>query len=174
VDPIFKKEAVEVKKIIVAVLSGRGKDLMDMQGRSVESVYFIPRLKLWFNENSLYPFIGGDALYRGSYPERNLLPSINLILPYTYPAFIKNTSKSNIYNLSKTCLENSLNILETIEEEYHIIHEKNLTLSCLGQVFATPRCPDLGENISFNLNLPASGYLKNDLELLIRMEHAFE
>lgn len=174
VDPIFKKEDVEVKKIIVAVLSGRGKDLMDMQGRAVESVYFIPRLKLWFNENSLYPFIGGDALYRGSYPERNLLPSINLILPYTYPAFIKNTSKSNIYGLSRTCLENSLNILETIEEEYHVIHEKNLTLSYLGQVFATPRCPDPGKNISFNLNLPASGYIKNDLEILTRMKHAFE
>lgn len=174
VDPILKHEDIEVKKIIVAVLSGRGKDLMDMQGRSVDSVYFIPRLKLWFNENSLYPFIGGDALFRGSYPERNLLPSINLILPYTYPAFIRNTPKSNIYNLSKTCLENSLNILETIEKEYHIIHEKNLTLSSLGQVFAIPRCPDLGENISYNLNLPASSYIKNDLELLIRMNHAFE
>ncbi|PRR84946.1 nicotinate-nicotinamide nucleotide adenylyltransferase [Clostridium luticellarii] len=174
VEPIFKNEDVKIQKIIVAVLSGKGKDLMDMQGRSVESVYFIPRLKLWFNENSLYPFIGGDALFRGSYPERNLFPSINLILPYTYPTFIKNTSKSNIYNLSKTCVENSLSILETIEEEYHLIHEKNLTLSCLGQVFATPRCPDPGENMSFNLNLPASSYLKNHLELLARMEHAFE
>ena len=70
-DPLFKQEDIKVKKIIAGILSGRGKDLMDMQNREVDSVYFIPRLKIWFNENSLYPFIGGDALWRGLYPERN-------------------------------------------------------------------------------------------------------
>lgn len=173
-DPIFKGEDVKVKKIIVGVLSGRGKDLMDMQNRDVESVYFIPRLKLWFSENSLYPFIGGDALWRGVYPERNLLPSINLILPYTYPTFVRNTSKSAIFNLSKTSIENSISILEVLEDEYHILHEKNLTLSSLGQVFTTPRCPDHGANIDYNLNLSPSSYLKNDLELLLRMNLAFD
>lgn len=173
-DPIFKNEHIDVEKIIVGVLSGRGKDLMDMQRREVDGVYFIPRLKLWFNENSLYPFIGGDSIWRGTYPERNLLPSVNLILPYTYPTFIRNISKSSLYNFSKTCIENSINILETIESEYHIIHEKNLTLSSLGQVFTVPRCPDHGQNMKYNLNLAASDYLKNDLELLIRMNRAFE
>ncbi len=173
-DPIFKDEDVKIQKIVVGVLSGKGKDLMDMQNRHVESVYFIPRLKLWFNENSLYPFIGGDALWRGVYPERNLLPSINLILPYTYPAFIKNASKASIFNLSKTCIENSINILEVLENEYHILHEKNLNLSSLGHVFAIPRSPDRGENVDYNLNLNPSNYLKNDLELLIRMTHGFE
>jgi nicotinic acid mononucleotide adenylyltransferase len=173
-DPIFKGENVIVKKIIVGVLSGRGKDLIDMQNRNVESVYFIPRLKLWFNENSLYPFIGGDALWRGVYPERNLLPSINLILPYTYPTFITNTSKAAIFNLSKVAIENSIDILEVLEDEYHILHEKNLTLSSLGQVFTTPRCPDQGENIDYNLNLNPSSYLKNDLERLMRMSLAFK
>ena len=173
-DPIFKNENVKVQKIIVGVLSGRGKDLMDMQNRNVDSVHFIPRLKIWFNENSLYPFIGGDAIWRGSYPERNLLPSINLILPYTFPAFIRNASKSAIYEFSKTCIENSINILEVIEDEYHIIHEKNLNLRSLGQVFTMPRCPDIGENVEYNLNLSASSYLKNNLELLTRLNHAFE
>lgn len=173
-DPIFKDGNVKVQKIVVGVLSGRGKDIMDMQNRDVDTIHFIPRLKLWFNENALYPFIGGDAIWRGSYPERNLLPSINLILPYTFPTFIRNASKSSIYEFSKTCIENSINILEVLESEYHIIHEKNLNLRSLGQVFTMPRCPDIGKNVEYNLNLSASSYLKNDLELLTRLNHAFE
>ena len=170
-DPLFKKEGVYVKKILCGILSGRGKDLMDMQNREVDSVYFIPRLKVWFNENSLYPFIGGDALWRGSFPERNLLPSINLILPYTSPTFIKNAPMEALYSLSKVCLENSLDILNSLESEYHYIHERNLSLLNMGQVFTVPRCPDKGKNMDYDLNLSPSHYLKNDLELLFRFQH---
>ncbi|MGE5628856.1 MAG: cytidyltransferase [Solirubrobacterales bacterium] len=169
-DPIFKEEGIDVKKIICGIMSGRGKDLMDIQGREVDSAYFIPKLNLWFNETSQYPFIGGDALWRGSYMERNLLPSINLIMPYTSPVFIRNTNKSKIFNFSRVCIENSLEILTTLEEEFHYINEKNLNLSSLGQVFTVPRCPDHGNNIEYDLNLNASHYLKNDLELLLRFE----
>lgn len=169
-DPLFKAEGIQIKKIISGILSGRGKDLMDMQNREVSSVYFIPRLKVWFNENSLYPFIGGDYLWRGNFSERNLLPSVNLIIPYAFPTFIKNCSTNSIYNLSKVCIENSLNILLTIENEYHIIHERNLSLHNLGQVFTIPRCPDKGKNMDYDLNLSPSQYIKNDLELLIRFD----
>jgi nicotinic acid mononucleotide adenylyltransferase len=169
-DPIFKKEGINVKKIVCGILSGRGKDLMDIQGRQVESAYFIPKLNLWFNETSQYPFIGGDALWRGSYMERNLLPSVNLIMPYTSPVFIRNTEKAEIFNFSKVCIENTLEILTTLEEEFHLINEKNLNLSSLGQVFTIPRCPDHGNDIEYDLNLTASHYLKNDLELLLRFE----
>ncbi|MFL0247843.1 cytidyltransferase [Candidatus Clostridium stratigraminis] len=172
-DPLLKKEGIYVKKILCGILSGRGKDLMDMQKREVDSVYFVPRLKVWFNENSLYPFIGGDALWRGSFPERNLLPSINLILPYTSPTFIKNAPMEAIYNLSKVCLENSLDILNSLESEYHFIHERNLSLLNMGQVFTVPRCPDKGRNMDYDLNLSPSLYLKNDLELLFRFQHIF-
>lgn len=170
-DPLFKKENIKVQKLVAGILSGMGKDLMDMQGREVTSVYFIPRLKIWFNENALYPFIGGDALWRGEYPERNLLPSINLILPYTSPGFIRGANSSSIYNLSKVCLENAISLMETIESEYHLIHERSLTLSYLGQVFTIPRCPEHGKNMDFDLNLYPSHYIKNDLELLNRLEH---
>lgn len=169
-DPLFKKEGVIVKKILSGILSGRGKDLMDMQNREVDSVYFIPRLKVWFNENSLYPFIGGDALWRGSFPQRNLLPSINLILPYTSPTFIRNAPMDTLYNLSKVCLENSLDILTALESEYHYINERNLSLLNMGQVFIVPRCPDKGRNMDYDLNLSPSHYIKNDLELLFRFK----
>ncbi|WP_251860435.1 cytidyltransferase [Clostridium sp. Marseille-Q2269] len=173
-DPIFKKEKLEIKKIIVGIMSGRGKDLMDKQKRAVDSVYFIPRLKLWFNEVSMYPFMGGDLLWREKYPKRNLLSSINLILPYTYPKFIVGCSKKSIFNLSKACIENSINILHTIEEEYRNITDKNLNLYLLGHVFNVSRCPDQGDNIYYNLNLPPSHYLKNDLEKLLRLENIIE
>ena len=170
-DPLFKKEDIKVQKIIVGILSGHGKDLMEMQNREINYVYFIPKLKMWFNENALYPFLGGDALWRGYYPERNLLPSINLIMPFTYPTFIRGSSTKAIYNLSKVCIENAIDILSLLEQEYHMVHEKNLTLASLGQVLTIPRCPDHGKDIEYDLNLSPSHYLKNDLELLHRLEN---
>lgn len=170
-DPLFKNENIKVQKILAGILSGRGKDLMDMQNREVDSVYFIPRLKLWFNENSLYPFIGGDSLWRGQFPERNLLPSINLIMPYTSPTFIRNSNITAVYNLSKVCIENAIEIITSLEDEYHKINEKNLSLHYLGQVFTIPRCPDHGKDMEYDLNLSPSLYLKNDFELLNRFEN---
>ena len=171
IDPLLKKESVNVKKIIVGILSGRGKDLMDMHSRDVDSVYFIPKLKVWFNENTLYPFIGGDALWRGFYPKRNLLPSINLILPYTYPVFIKGTEKKNIYELSKVCIQNSIELLKVLENEYHILYTRNLTLASLGEVFTIPRCPDIGRDMHYDLNISPSHYLENDLQQLNRLNN---
>jgi nicotinic acid mononucleotide adenylyltransferase len=172
-DPLLKNESIKVQKIICGILSGRGKDLMDMQNREVDYVYFIPRLKIWFNENSLYPFIGGDALWRGKFPERNLLPSINLIMPYTSPTFIRNSNNSSIYNLSMVCIENAFSILTALESEYHMLHERSLSLLNLGQVFTAPRCPDKGKNLDYDLGLNPSHYVKNDLELLTRFENIF-
>lgn len=172
-DPLIKKENLKVQKIVCGILSGRGKDLMDMQNRTVSSVYFIPRMKIWFNENALYPFIGGDTLWRGSLPDRNLLSSINLIMPFTSPTFIKDSNNIAIYNLSKVCIENSLKLLTTIEDEYHLLYERKLSISSMGVVFTVPRCPDHGNNIEYNLNLSASSYLKNDLELLLRMKNIY-
>jgi hypothetical protein len=169
IDPLLKKESVNVKKIIAGILSGRGKDLMDKQNRDVDSVYFIPKLKIWFNENTLYPFIGGDALWRGFYPKRNLLPSINLILPYTHPVFIRNVPLKCLYELSKICIENSIELLKALEIEFHILYTRNLTLASLGEVLTIPRCPDIGVDMQYDLNISPSHYLKNDLELLNRL-----
>lgn len=173
-DPLFKHENLKVQKIIAGIMSGRGKDIMDIQKRKVSSVHFIPRLKLWFSENAMYPFIGGDALWRGFLPVRNLVPSINLIMPYTSPTFIKDASIQSIYNLSKICIENSIEILSTLESEFHILNEKNMNLYSLGQVFTTPRCVDRGNDMEYNFNLTPSYYLKNDLELLKRLENVIK
>jgi hypothetical protein len=170
-DPLLKKENLKVQKIIVGILSGRGKELMEIQGREIDCAYFIPRLREWYNENNFYPFIGGDALWRGVYPKRNLLPSINLILPYTSPSFLNETSKKSIFKLSQVAMENAIDILTALENEFQTTYERSLTLSSMGQVFITPRCPDHGKNMDYDLNLSPSLYLKNDLELLNRLEH---
>ncbi|MFT9493907.1 cytidyltransferase [Anaerosolibacter sp.] len=169
-DPLLKNENVSVEKVLVGVLSDRGKELMDMQNREVDCAYYIPRLRAWFNESLLYPFVGGDTLWRGYYPERNLIPSVNFILPYTYPGFIKETSRESVYNLSEVCLENAMDIITTIEGEYQRVHERKFTLAHLGEVFVSPRYPDHGMDVQYDINLHPSHYLKNDIEHLQRLK----
>ena len=170
-DPLLKREGIRVKKFIVGILSGRGKELTDIQDREVDSAYFIPRLKAWFNESALYPFLGGDTLWRGIYPRWNLIPSINLILPYTSPTFISDVSNSSVFELSETCIKNSIDIMTTLEEEYQVMNERSLTLDLLGEVVYPPRCPDHGINIKYDMTVNPSHYLENDLELLMRLRH---
>jgi len=172
IDPILKEQDVDVRKIIVGILSGNGKELMDIQNREVDCAYFVPKLRLWFNENLLYPFIGGDTLWRGVYPQKNLLSSVNLILPYTSPHFIKGVTNRSIYQLSEVCITNTIDILEVLEQEYQKINERKLTLSHLSDVFISPRYPDVGENILYDLSINPSSHLKNDLELLRKLEHS--
>jgi len=169
-DPLLNRERITVQKIVVGILSGRGKALMDGQGRQVEGAYFIPRLKVWFNEDILYPFIGGDTLWRGIKPPRNMIPSINLILPYTFPTYIRNASPGAIYDFSRVCIENARDILSTLESEYLAIHGRTLTMAILGEALVSPRCPDQGRNMAYDLNVSPSSYLENDLEALGRTE----
>jgi hypothetical protein len=170
-DPLLKAENIDVQKIVVGILSGRGKELMDMQGREVETAYFIPKLKAWFTEGSFYPYIGGDALWRGYFSQKNLLPSINLILPFTVPTFLPGTSKEALYNMSEVALENTLNIMEAIENEYQTMYERSLTLNSIGQVLTIPRCPDHGKSMSYDYNSSPSVYIRNDLEQLRRIKN---
>ena len=58
---VFRREQVEIREVIVGILSDTGLDLMAQQGCRVEAVYHIPNLLHWFNESLLYPFIGGSC-----------------------------------------------------------------------------------------------------------------
>lgn len=174
IDKVMEMHNVGIEKIVVAILSGRGKALMEDDKRKVESAYFIPRLKVWFNESHLYPFIGGDSLWRGVHQNQNALPSVNLIMPYTFPSYIRGTSNNAIYNFSKVCLENAIEILEVIESVYLEIHERNLTLGQLSEVMISPRYPDKGSSIRYDQNQKPSHYIKNDLEHLLRFGSMYE
>lgn len=170
-DPLLKAKHVDVKQILVGILSGRGKELMDLQDRSVDSAYFLPNLRVWFNENTFYPFIGGETVWRGQSPKINLIPSLNFVLPYATPNFIKGVDKSSILELSRVSIENSRDILKVLEKEYLKLTERNLTLKHLGEVFISPRYPDRGKYIEYDLNLSPSRYLENDLEHLNRIKN---
>ena len=165
-DPRLNEKNIHIRIVIVGILSGHGKDLMDKQNRDVSSVYFIPRLKYWFNESSFYPYIGGDGMWNNKYPERNLLPSVNLILPYTYPHFMRDVSYKHVTDLSTTALNNALDILQTLEGEHVKLHGKSLTLSNVGQVLNRPRIPYKGSSIDYDLSKPPSFYIENDIEVL--------
>mgnify|MGYP001433912854 FL=1 len=168
-DPLFKAENVNVRKLVVGILSGRGKDLMTIQKRKVDSAYFIPNLRAWFVESSIYPFIGGDSVARKGTENVSVIPSINLIEPYVAPAFLGQAEKETIYQFSLTCLENARDILTVLEEEYQVLYEKNLTLKRLGEVVISSRSPDQGDCLSYDLNLAPSVYVANDIEKLKRL-----
>ncbi len=167
-DPLFKQAELDIKQIIVGLMSGRGKDLMSVQGRDADCVYFIPNLRYWFVESELYPFIGGDSMERNG-RRTYLLPSINQILPYTAPSFISGTTTQALFALSLTCLKNSREILRTLERRHQELFGFNLTLRRLGEALNTPRVPDRGGCMRYDRVLSPSVYVENDIEQLLRL-----
>ena len=170
-DPVLKKEDVDVNKIIVGILSGRGKDLMEIQNRKVDSAYYIPNLRNWFTETTLYPFVGGDSIETAHVAAAGILPAINLILPYVAPRFLSHMPGRSVFEFSMTCLKNTQRILKALEEEYQAIFERNLTLGRLSEVITNPRAPDRGESVRYDLANAPSLCAANDIELLVRLEN---
>lgn len=168
--PILRQAGVEIKSIIVGILSGRGEEIGISQGIDLDSAYFVPNLKLWFNESAQYPFIGGDMV-GDKVLESNSIPSVNMILPYVSPSFIKQTENEAIYELSNICLQNSIDIFKTIEEVYQSKNEKSLNLKNLGEIFHGPRHPDTNRMMLINKNAKASDAIEMDLQYLKRLEN---
>lgn len=167
-DPLFKEEGVEIARILVGILSGRGRDLMLRQDRKVEFQYFIPNLLYWFNESLLYPFLGGDSVEGGS-QTLSLLPSINLILPYKYPHYLHGATEASVRHLSAVALENAYDIVSCLEQRYQKLFSTSLTLKRLGEVFHWPRLPDKGRHLQYDTRMPASAYIGDDIQLLMRI-----
>lgn len=173
IEPALRKHGIAIQKVFVGILSGHGKALMASKNIEVDAAYFIPRLRVWFNEGKLYPFFGGDAVWRGYTPERNMIPSVNLILPYASPTYIKGTRKSALFEVSKVAIENAIDILKAIEESYQMKNDRMLTVARLGEVMAYPRYPDKGRYVGYDMNQKASEYLKLDLEALNRLRKIY-
>lgn len=169
IDKVLRAKDVDVKRIIAGILSSNGKDIMEIRGRKVDSAYFIPNLRLWLRESMLYPFLGGNTVLSENELKLNLIPSINQILPYASPSFMKDAAKDVIYDLSMLCLENAKDICKTLEQEYKIIFDKNLVLKNLCEVLSTPRYPAKGKNLCYDLNQKISDYIENDIKNLIRI-----
>ena len=175
IDPILKANQVEVVDTVAGVQTGRGRDLMTIKERPVDSAYFLPNLKCWIDESAIYPYIGGDGLKDRdvSVESQGAIPALNMILPYTVPTFLGDIPGSSVYEYSMTCLENARDILKTLEEEYQKEFEQKLTLKRLGEVIADPKNPDIGANIRLDESMAASVYVEMDIEKLVRMRKMF-
>ena len=167
-DPVLRQEGVDIQLVLVGILSGYGRDLMSQQKRPVDSVYFLPSLRQWFVEATLYPFIGGNTVRRSRPPVPGLLPGINHILPYAVPPFAKECGEEAVFQLSRCCLESARDVIGTLEREYRALYGRNLTLGRLAEAVILPLCPDKGTCLGYDPNLAASVYLENDLEQLLR------
>ena len=174
-DPILKENQVEVVDTVVGVQTGRGRDLMTVKERTVDSAYFLPNLKCWIDETAVYPYLGGDSIKDKdvTVSSQGMIPSLNLILPFAVPTFFGELSGSNMYDYSMTCLENARDILKTLEEEYQYEFERKLTLKRLGEVITAPKRPDLGSYVVYDENVAASAYVEKDIERLVRMRKMF-
>ncbi len=173
-DPILKENGVEVVETVVGVLTGRGRDMMTVKERTVDSAYFLPNLKCWIDETAIYPYIGGDGIKdRDMRVSRGRIPSLNLILPYTAPTFLAGASNRDMYEYSMVCLENAHSILRTLEEEYQAEFERKLTLKRLGEVITQPKRPDLGGHVAYDENVAASVYVEKDMQRLLRLRRLF-
>lgn len=172
-EPMAREAGVHISQVLVGLLSGRGRDLIDERQLPVDAIYFVPDLRAWYVESSFYPFIGGDTVRRDQWSVPGLLPSINMILPYTCPRFLRVCGREPAFRFSRTCLENSRDILLALEAEYRSQFGRNLTLSRLSEAVILPLCPDKGSCMSYDPNLAASVYLENDLAALMRMRNLF-
>lgn len=169
-DPVFNENGLMVRKIITGIMSGQGRDLMTVQNRDVESAYFVPNLKAWLVESTMCPFIGGDGVRSEEKTEANLIPSINLILPFAAPKFLHDADRASIYGLSKVCLENAGKIFRVIEEEYQTMFERKLTIRKLSDAIRSPRMPNGSNRVAVDFSLSPSIYMDDYLERLIRLE----
>ena len=167
--PRFQEEQIRIKKVILGILSGYGRDTMALKGVDVDCVYFLPNLRQFFMESTLYPFIGGDTVRRKHVKVAGLSPSINMILPYTRP-LMPGVSNEALFRYSACCIENARDIFLALEEEYRTQFGRNLTLERLSEAVLLPLCPDRGECINYDPSLSASVYLENDLQMLYRTQ----
>ena len=171
-DPLAREQQVEIKEVLVGILSGQGRDLAQQLGRDVDYVYFVPNLRAWYVESTLYPFIGGDTVEHPDMERSGLQPSVNLILPYVYPEHLRQCGADAAYTFSRTCIENTLYIIEALETAYRRVYARNLTLRRLSEAVVLPLCPDKGR-MTYNLDGAVSDYLRDDRETLRRLENLF-
>lgn len=167
--PLLEQEEVNLNKVIVGILSGHGQELMDSLEGEVESVYYIPNLRAWFTESTMYPFIGGDYVEHNKKTPTGMLPVINLIMPYVVPRFLEDISWQSIFDLSYACLNNTKDIFKVLEQEYQKEMERKLTLRRLSEVIIEPNYPDLGVSISYDMSELPSVYIQNDIKKMDRM-----
>ena len=175
VEKVMKGEDLKLNKLIVGVCSGRGNDLANVLEEPIESVYFVPNMRSWLIESDLYPFIGGDGIrVKEQIHSSPSLPSVNSILPYQFPSFMKGASMEAFYNLSVVCLENARSIFLVLEKLYQDKYGRKLTMSRIGEVLAEPRHPDTCILDTSVVQESPSLLLTREMQKLHRLKHLLD
>lgn len=159
--PLINDEGIDLRKVIVGVLTGRALDTMKERDISVDGAYFLPDISIWINEHDSYPFFGGDSLelVDGSKEHR----TINLMLPYTTFSFVGESDMDKVHKYSITCLENARDILRILEQEYQAEYGRKLTQKQLGAVISRPCTPMLPPGLEYDSSFAASNFIENDI-----------
>ena len=172
---VMKSEGVVLDQLIVGVRSGRGDDLARISKEPIKSVYFVPNMRSWLIESDLYPFIGGDGIrVKEQIPSSPSLPSVNSILPYQFPSFMKGASMEAFYRMSGVCLENARNIFLVLEKLYQKKVHRKLTMSRIGEVLAEPRHPDTCILDTSIIQESPSLLLEREMQKLRRLKHLLD
>ena len=168
-DPILRQEGWTSRVVLVGLLSGHGRDLMDAQGRSRWTACTIcPACGKWFVESTLYPFIGATPSAGPRLRCPACCPASTISCPMPPPPSGE-CSEEAVFQLSRVCLESARDVISVLEQEYRALYGRNLTLSRLPEAsIILPLCPDKGTCLDYDPNLAASVYLENDLEQLMR------
>lgn len=170
---IMENEGMKVGHMITGVLSGRGRNLARKNGIEIDAVHYVPNMQAWILESDMYPFIGGDGIESGNAKETeehsSLLPSINFILPYQMPSFMKKASAAAIYRLSEVSLENAEDLYLALEKTYQEETHRSLTAARLGEVLSEPRYPE-GVLDRQNQEIKISELLRQEMKKLKRLE----
>lgn len=173
-EEILEGEDLKIEVVFAGVVTDRGKEKFKVQKIPIEGAYEIPEVRAWYNEGDVYPFIGGDGLKTMKDASKDILYSINMILPFVYPHFVKDVPVDKWYEFSKICLENTLDIFIAIEEAYLESKGKHLTLEALNEVMIIPRWPDIGIGLNYDIYEKPSLLIKNLIEKLDRIKHGYE
>lgn len=164
-DPLFQAEGLDIRQILVGILSGHGRDDLLSHGREVDCLYCIPNLHHWLRESSLYPYLGGCSI-DGVQVEGILRPGINPILPYAQPGFLRDEDG---FRLSQVALENARNILQTLEKQHLFHFSTAMTIGRMGGAVYHPRLPHRGKNLRHDLRVCPSDCVEDDLTWLQRI-----
>lgn len=167
-DELLQNEQVPIRELVFGVITGVGRDRVTRRGVEADSVYYIPNVRKWYVESSLYPFIGGDTVDRECFNISEVSPSVNPVLPYTNPD-LQGASREALFDFSACCIRNARDIFYALEECYRARYGRNLTMERLGEVITVPSAPDRGTCVTYDPNLAASVYLDNDLKMLYRL-----
>lgn len=172
-EKVLDQVALKIDSVFTGVATQRGRQRFLDQGIHIEGAYEIPEVKAWFNEGDLYPFIGGNGVKRGQTFMNDVLLSVNMILPFVYPNFMKDVKAKDLYEFSSVCLENTKNIFLAIEKVYLERKGKHLTIQNLGEVMIISRWPDRGLGIDQDPHLKPSDFIDNLIEGLRRLKPGF-